>query len=80
MNIAGSETAALELRPLPQNEETLIPRGDLPSYIGIAEQTLARWAHEGYGPGFVKLGRRVFYRSGELRAWIQAQSRSNTIT
>jgi hypothetical protein len=68
------------LIPLPENDDTLIRRSDLPLYIPVAPQTWARWACEGTGPPFLKIGRRlVAYRVGDLRFWLQSQTRSNTI-
>lgn len=68
------------LLPLPENDDTYIRRSDVPNYIPIAAQTLARWATEGQGPCFVKLGRRlVAYRAGDLREWLHSQARENTI-
>lgn len=62
--------------PLPANDDTLIRRVDLPKYLPIAAQTAARWAHEGQGPRFIKVGRRlVAYRVGDLRAWLAQQAR-----
>ena len=66
--------------PLPIEDDTLIRRVDLPDYIPVASQTLARWAVEGQGPRFIKLGRRlVAYRAGDLREWLQGRVRQNTI-
>ena len=68
------------LLPLPEDDATLIRRADLPQYIPVASQTLARWACEGQGPQFIKVGRRlVAYRAGDLRQWLQGQVRENTI-
>ncbi len=68
------------LLPLPEDDDVLIRRADLPQYIPVASQTLARWACEGEGPRFIKIGRRlVAYRSGDLRAWLRGQVRQNTI-
>ena len=67
------------LLPLPQDDDTLIRRSDLPQYIPVAKQTLCRWAVEGQGPRFIKIGKRlVAYRSGDLREWLETQSRENT--
>lgn len=66
------------LVPLPERDDTLILAGDLPKYIGIARQTLARWRHEGSGPPHVKLGGRIAYRSGDVRMWLQTRTRKNT--
>mgnify|MGYP001303595261 CR=1 FL=1 len=66
--------------PLPDVDDTLIPRSEVPRYIPIKSQTLARWATEGSGPPFVKLGKRlVAYRSGDLRQWLHDNIRTNTI-
>ena len=74
----ASKTAPL--LPLPDGDDTLIRRADLPRYIPVAVQTLARWAVEGQGPPFIKVGRRIVaYRAGDLRAWLQGQVRQNTI-
>ena len=47
------------LAPLPPDDDVLIRRADLPRYLPIAAQTAARWAVEGQGPTFVKIGRRL---------------------
>ncbi len=71
---------AQTLLPLPDDADTLIRRADLPRYLPVAAQTLARWAVEGQGPPFIKVGRRIVaYRAGDLRAWLQGQVRQNTI-
>jgi predicted DNA-binding transcriptional regulator AlpA len=70
----------LALLPLPENDGTLIRRTDLPRYLPIASQTAARWAVEGQGPRFIKVGKRlVAYRAGDLRAWLRDQTRENTV-
>ena len=69
------------LIPLPEDDDVLIRRSELPQYLPVASQTLARWATEGQGPRFIKLGRRlVAYRAGDLREWLHCQSRQNTIS
>ncbi len=70
---------AKDLRPIPAQDEVLIPAASVPDYIGIKVQTLARWRHESVGPTWVALGRRVYYRSSDLRAWIDSRARTNTI-
>ncbi len=66
--------------PLPEDDDVLIRRADLPQYLPIASQTAARWACSGEGPRFIKVGRRlVAYRSGDLRAWLRGRVRQNTI-
>lgn len=75
------EPMATALLPLPEDDDTLIRRTDVPNYVPVASQTLARWAVEGQGPPFIKVGARlVAYRAGDLREWLHSQTRKNTIT
>ena len=63
------------LEPLPADDEALIRRADLPRYIPLSKQTLARWASERRGPPFIKIGKkRVAYRSGAVRAWLNSEA------
>ena len=48
------------------NDPALRPLG---SYM-----TLAHWRHEGRGPAFVRLGRRIGYRGSDLNRWLEAQT------
>ena len=64
---------------LPRDPDTLIPARLLPQYTGMTRQTHARWRHEGFGPKHLRQGGRVFYRAGDVRAWIRGQVRQNTI-
>ena len=81
MNTNDISLAPHTLLPLPQDDDTLIRRTDVPNYVPVASQTLARWAVEGQGPRFIKVGRRlVAYRSGDLREWLRGQVRENTVT
>jgi hypothetical protein len=66
------------LQPLPTDDATLIPSSNLPAYIGVAAQTLARWRYEGNGPEFLKVGRRVAYETGKVRLWLQHQRHIST--
>lgn len=62
------------LLPLPEGS-SLIPSSEVPKYLGIAEQTLARWRSEGIGPAYVKLSRRlVAYQTSELKEWMRSQT------
>lgn len=76
MSIEPSTTQTAKpfsLSPLPADMEALVPSKDAPAYLGLAEQTLARWRSEGHGPPYVKLGKKVYYRAGDLRRWIDSQ-------
>lgn len=67
------ESQEHELIPLP-DDDRLIPASLLSRYIGLAVQTLARHRHEGKGPPFVRVGRRIFYRSSDVRSWLERNS------
>ncbi len=66
------------LRPLPSDPDTLITRRDVPLYVPIAAQTLAKLAVVGGGPPYVRVGRRAAYRAGDLKGWLSERSRTNT--
>jgi hypothetical protein len=68
-----------ELKPLPDNPNALIPAAKISEYLPIARQTAARWRHEGKGPRYLAIGgKRIAYRAGDLRAFLEASSRSST--
>lgn len=46
--------------------------------LGVRPNTLEIWRSHGGGPPFVKIGRLVRYRSGDLEAWIARHTRENT--
>ncbi|MEM7151312.1 MAG: DNA-binding protein [Myxococcota bacterium] len=46
--------------------------------VGLAPATLNTLRSRGGGPPYLKLGRRVFYRAADLRAWRDARLRTNT--
>jgi hypothetical protein len=65
---------------LPQDEDALLDPRETAQVIRIEASTLADWRARpgrcraaGGPPRHVLLGRRVFYRAGDLRAWIGAQ-------
>src|SRR5687767_8278151 len=46
-------------------------------WLGVAPATLSQWRYRGIGPTFVKVGRLVRYRTGEVVAWIDMQQRDH---
>jgi predicted DNA-binding transcriptional regulator AlpA len=52
-------------------------RAQLADYVGIATQTLARWATEGKGPKFVRAGGRVLYRRDDVTAWLDSLEKAS---
>ena len=67
------------LLAIPGDSDFLISAARAPEYLGIQRQTLARWRHEGFGPPWVRMGRLIYYRSSDLRSWIESRVRRNTI-
>src|SRR5262245_10307814 len=50
----------------------LVTSKELADLLGLSTQTLSLWRSAGDGPDYVKLGKTVFYRESELKAWIDA--------
>jgi hypothetical protein len=67
-----------QLQPLPANPDTLITRRDVPLYVPIASQTLAKLAVVGGGPPYMRVGRTAAYRSGDLKIWLEGRTRRST--
>ena len=40
--------------------------------LGIAVQTLRNWRHQGRGPSYIKMGRRIGYQEKDLERYVQA--------
>ncbi len=50
----------------------LSTREQVAEFTQIKKQTLARWAVEGKGPKFIKLGGAVRYRRDDVLAWLES--------
>ena len=54
----------------------LIAKADAARLLGVAEQTLDVWnCKRRYGLPFVKIGRKVFYKAEDLRAFVETRTR-----
>ena len=53
----------------------LMPEEDLSIMLDVTMQTIKQWRYEGRGPKFTKLGKAVFYRRGDVQAWVDANVR-----
>ncbi len=57
----------------------LIPASVMPSlFQGTTAQTWAALRHKGYGPAYVKVMRRVYYRRSDVEAWIEQNRKIRT--
>ena len=59
--------------PPPVGDE-LLTIGEVAAIVRAPLATLRYWRHLGTGPRSFRLGRRVVYRVGDLRAWIDAHA------
>ena len=48
------------------------------AYVNMSPRTLERYRVTGEGPKYLKLGRLVFYRQGDLDEWLDARVRRST--
>lgn len=55
----------------------LATRDQVAAYTQTSRPTLARWAAEGKGPKWVRLGGRVRYRKADVLEWVAALSEAS---
>lgn len=59
----------------------LLDETEAAQYLTLAPGTLSVWRSTGrYSIPFVKVGRRVRYRRGDLDAWLESRTRSSGAT
>lgn len=59
-------------------EELLLTRSEVQTSFGLSRRYLEVAAVRGDGPPFIKIGRSVRYRVGDLREWISAHRVNST--
>ncbi len=52
-------------------ERIYLTQREVAAHLRISERTLERHRLAGTGPAFVKLGRRVVYRQGDVERWAE---------
>jgi len=50
----------------------LVTEAELAAMLGITDHTLQYWRTNGGGPRYVKLGKTVYYRTVDIKRWIDA--------
>ncbi|MEM4406875.1 MAG: helix-turn-helix domain-containing protein [Candidatus Methanomethylicaceae archaeon] len=55
--------------------EKYITEKELSEIISIAPQTLRNWRHQGYGPPYIKVGRRVLYKLSDVIRFMDENKR-----
>lgn len=59
-------------------DDRLLSRPEVQTHFGLTQRFLEVSAVKGNGPPFIKLGRAVRYRVGDVRAWIEARRVAST--
>ena len=59
-------------------DDDLMTPLDLAAYLGRSVSALAQLRFRGTGPAFTTAGGRVRYRWADVRAWLDASSRTQT--
>jgi predicted DNA-binding transcriptional regulator AlpA len=64
--------------PQPSGERMVLTTDQAGAFLGLSPTTLETLCTRGGGPPFVKLGRRVVYRSEDLARWLAQRVRRST--
>lgn len=59
-------------------EDEFLSTKDAAKFLKLSRSTLAKMRIIGTGPQFHKLGRRVLYKSSDLRSWVERARFSST--
>lgn len=57
-------------------DDVLLERKEAAIFLACRPGLLAEWACQGIGPPFIKKGRWIRYRLGDLRAWVAQHYRA----
>lgn len=71
LKVIRAQLACPPKAPAEEPPEALLRIEQVASRTGVAVSTLRHWRQAGTGPPFVRIGRRVIYRAGDVDAWIE---------
>jgi hypothetical protein len=54
-------------------DEPLVPEKEAAAVLHVKPQTLGAWRYRGQGPVYVKIGKLVFYRPSDIRAYVASR-------
>ena len=54
-----------------RNELGIISEEDLAFTLVLAKATLQTWRSRGFGPRYVKVGKRVMYKTDDVKSWLE---------
>jgi len=60
------------------SDDRLLSRPEIHTHFGLTQRYLEVAAVKGNGPPFIKLGRSVRYRVGDVRKWIESRRVAST--
>lgn len=53
----------------------ILSEEDVGRILDVKQNTLFYWRRQGRGPAFVQLGRTIYYRVSDIKAWIEGNVR-----
>ena len=59
-------------------QSNLLTREQAAQFLSLKKSTLEAWAVRGGGPAYIKMGKAVRYRMGDLESFIESRMRQNT--
>ena len=61
-----------------ERSDTYLNTKELADRWGLSETILRTWRIRGFGPGYLKIGKKVLYRVDAVLAWESSQARTST--
>jgi hypothetical protein len=65
-------------KALGSDDDLVLSTEEAALFLGISSRTLEKWRGTGEGPPYCKMSRRVGYRLGDLRKWLNRKNRGST--
>lgn len=62
-----------------QKPSDLLDEARLAAKLDVSRKTLQCWRYAGQGPRFIKIGRLVRYRLGDVDAYLRLQTRGGSV-
>ena len=59
-------------------QDRLMDCNELAKYLGVTPDTLGGYRTKGIGPKYIKIGRVIRYRVGDVRDWLDQKARTKT--
>lgn len=61
------------------NDDRFLTETEVARLLGMSPRTLQAWRYKGgHTPDFIKVGRSVRYRLGDVKAWLRERRRRST--